>query len=186
MDDKKWIENIEKYRVLSWLIVVLILGCSVKIASGINYLSYGSEEIDPRSTYWFTFIIFFGGYSLWASSIAANVVAGVFSSFFKALFKKLIRTKKLDDNDVKSLGEEVFNEENQRKMLADIRKGTKNFVRSGLLFGFILGLTHAFSVEPSLGIQGVGIYVAYGLSWGYLWYKLAWYGLVPLPSGEEA
>lgn len=186
MDDQKWIENISNYRFVSWLIVVVILGCGVKIASSVNLLAYGEHNTDPNSTYWFTFIIFFGGYSLWSSSIAVNVGAKMFSSFFKALFKRLIGTRKLDDNDVKSVGEEIFSEENQRKMLSDMRKGTRNFLRSGLLFGFVLGLIHTITIKPSLGFQGVVIFVSYGLCWGYLWYKLAWYGFVPLPSGEEA
>lgn len=185
MDDRKWIENVTKYRFVSWLLVVVILGAGVKVAASINYLAYGDQNIDPSSTYWFTLIIFFGGYSLWSSSIAANVVAKVLLSFFKALLKKLIRTRKLDDNDVKSVSKEVFSDENQNKILSDIRKGTRHFVSSGLLFGFILGLVHIISVEPSLGLQGLAIYVAYGLSWGWLWYKIAWYGFIPLPSGEE-
>ena len=117
MDDKKWIEAVEKNRLLSWLLVIAILGCSVFVASSMNLLAYGEGVADPSSTYWFTFIIFAAGYSFWSSSIAANVGAKVVSSFFKALLGRLIKTRKLDDDDVKSISEEVFSEDNQSNCL---------------------------------------------------------------------
>ena len=186
MDDKKWIENIAKYRVLSWIIVIVLLGCSLKIASAINLLLYGEANINPWSTHWLTLAIYFGGYSLWSSTVAANVAGKIFIELIKRLFKRLIRTKKLDNEDVEGVGKELLNEETQNKLLSDIRKGSKSFVKAGLFFGFILGLKHIITIEPSLGFKGLAIFMAYGFSWGYLWYKLAWIGFVPLPSGEEA
>lgn len=186
MEDKQWIENIAKYRLISWLLVIALLGVGLKIASVINGLAYGEHGADPSSTYWLTIAIYFAGYSLWGSAIATNVASKVFTAFIKALFRKLFKNRKLDDNDIKEVSDQVFNEETQMKMLAGMRKATRNFLRAGFMFGFILGLIHYFTVEPSLGVKGFGLFLGYGLAWGYLWYQLAWHGLIPLPSGEEA
>lgn len=185
MDDKKWIERVERHRFLSWMLIIVIHLLGFKVAAVVNSLVYGGQDIDPGSTYWFTFIIFFVGYSLWSSSIAVNVTSKIVASLFRNMFKKLVRNRKLNDNDIKEASEQFISEEYQAKMLSDIRKGTRNFIRSGLSIGLFLGVVHAMFVQPSLGMMSVVIFSSYGMAWGYLWYKLAWYGFIPLPAGEE-
>ncbi len=185
MDDKKWIENIVRFRFVSWLFAVILVFIGIKLASLVNSFVYVGTKLDPSSTYFVTVAIVFGGYSLWSTSIAVNIVGKVIKELFRAIVRTVFRSRKLDNEDIKTVSSQIFNEDMQLEVLSNIRGGSKSFVRSGLMLGILLGCIHIFSVTPSPGLKGFVVYAAYGLMWGYIWYRIAWLGFVPLPSPDE-
>ncbi len=62
MDDKKWIENIDRFKFVSWLFAVILVFIGIKLASLVNSFVYIGTKLDPISTHFVTVAIVFWGY----------------------------------------------------------------------------------------------------------------------------
>ena len=120
------------------------------------------------------------GYSWWSAHIASVVLPKILGALLKFLLKAIffkVRRKTSPNN-------EVLSEAAQDKIIADMRRGTKTFATAGFLMGILLGVMHLIFIDPPPNWAGFFILVAYGYGWGYLWYRMSWLGLVPLPPEQ--
>ena len=185
MDLKEWSEEMTRYQPLKWIMAIAILIIGWIGMKHFNRFIYGPGGIDPSLNYHALVLIVGWGFARWGITLAVAFPIRQTLEWIWKCIAHLIRHRKLDDASATKITDSVFTEERTIKALQSIRNGTRSFFRTGIWIGVIAGITNYFFIKHGPGLWGSCILGLGYAAWGYGWYKLGWYGWLPLPNTDD-